>query len=87
MINKEFEKLYVMNAPKWALERDPDGSYKYHATQSAFVLFQHQQAELDKLQKRIDRALPFLDQAYRFIKSTSCRMVIFDAKGILRGEL
>jgi len=61
VINKEFEKLYVMNAPKWALERDPDGSYKYHATQSAFVLFQHQQVELDKLQKRIDGAVKVLE--------------------------
>lgn len=85
-INKEFEKLYVMNAPKWALERDTDGSYKYHATQSAFVLFQHQQAELDKLQKRINKALPFLDRAYKFTKSTSCRLAISDAKEVLWGE-
>jgi len=86
VINKEFEKLYVMNAPKWALERDPDGSYKYHATQSAFVLFQHQQAELDKLQKRIDKALPFLDRAYKFTNNTSGNLAILDAQSVLRGE-
>jgi len=67
---------------------DHDGDfYRVLAVHIAYQAWQDRQAELDKQQKRIDRALPFLDQAYRFIKSTSCRMVIFDAKGILRGEL
>lgn len=85
-INKEFEKLYVSIAPSWSIERDSDGSYKYHATQSAFVLFQRQQAEIDRLQKQIDKALLFLDRAYTFTKSTSCCLAILDAKEVLRGE-
>lgn len=52
-INKLFEKLYVKNAPTWALERDPDGSYKYHATQSAFLLFEQQQIEIESLKNQI----------------------------------
>lgn len=51
-INELFEKLYVKNAPSWALERDPDGSYKYHATQSAFLLFEQQQAEINELKAK-----------------------------------
>ncbi len=51
-----FEKLYVKNAPSWALERDSDGSYKYHATQSAFSLFEQQQAEIELLKSDLTKA-------------------------------
>lgn len=51
-----FEKLYVKNAPSWALERDSDGSYKYHATQSAFSLFEQQQAEIELLKSDLAKA-------------------------------
>ncbi len=43
---ESFEKLYVKNAPAWSLERDQNGGYKYHATQSAFLLFEQQQIEI-----------------------------------------
>ena len=51
-INQYFEKLYVKHAPSWSLERDPDGSYKYHATQSAFLLFEQQQLEIESLKAK-----------------------------------
>ncbi len=51
-----FEKLYVKNAPSWALERVSDGSYKYHATQSAFSLFEQQQAEIELLKSDLAKA-------------------------------
>lgn len=58
-----FEKLYVKNAPSWALERDSDGSYKYHATQSAFSLFEQQQAEIELLKSdRNHEVLELIDQ-------------------------
>ena len=55
-IQELFEKLYVKNAPSWALERDSDGSYKYHATQSAFSLFEQQQAEIELLKSDLAKA-------------------------------
>lgn len=48
-INEKFEKAYVKHAPSWTLERDPDGRYKYHATQSAFLLFEEQEREIEEL--------------------------------------
>lgn len=68
-IQELFEKLYVKNAPSWALERDSDGSYKYHATQSAFSLFEQQQAEIELLKSDLDKA-----QAVPEWISTSDRM-------------
>lgn len=50
-INEKFEKAYVKNAPSWTLERDPDGQYKYHATQSAFLLFEAQEKEIEDLKQ------------------------------------
>lgn len=47
-INQQFEKLYVKNAPSWSLEKDPDGSYKYHATQSAFLLLNSNNLKLNR---------------------------------------
>ena len=55
-IQKLFEELYVKNARSWLLERDPDGSYKYHATQSAFVLFENQQLEIESLKSGLAKA-------------------------------
>ena len=55
-IKELFEKMYAMNAPSWSLERDPDGSYKYHATQSAFVLFEQQQIEIESLKVQLKKA-------------------------------
>lgn len=55
-IQELFEKLYVKNAPSWALERDSDGSYKYHATQSAFSLFEQQQVEIELLKSDLAKA-------------------------------
>lgn len=51
---ESFEKLYVKNAPDWSLERDQDGGYKYHATQSAFLLFEQQQVEIDLLKAQLN---------------------------------
>ena len=56
-INQQFEKLYVKNAPSWSLEKDPDGSYKYHATQSAFLLFEQQQLEIESLKAKSEPVL------------------------------
>jgi len=42
--------------------------------------------QIKGLQNRIDKALPFLDRAYKFTKSTSCCLAILDAKEALRGE-
>ena len=53
---ESFEKLYVKNAPAWSLERDEDGGYKYHATQSAFLLFEQQQIEIDLLKNELAKA-------------------------------
>lgn len=53
---ESFEKLYVKNAPDWSLERDQDGGYKYHATQSAFVLFENQQLEIESLKSELVKA-------------------------------
>ena len=53
---ESFEKLYVKNAPAWSLERDEDGGYKYHATQSAFLLFEQQQVEIDLLKNELAKA-------------------------------
>lgn len=50
-INEKFEKSYVKHAPSWTLERDPDGRYKYHATQSAFLLFEEQEKEIEALKE------------------------------------
>lgn len=63
-----FEKLYVKNAPSWALERDSDGSYKYHATQSAFSLFEQQQAEIELLKSDLAKAqaVPETQQALNY---------------------
>lgn len=55
-IQESFEKLYVKNAPDWSLERDQDGGYKYHATQSAFLLFEEQQIEIDLLKAELAKA-------------------------------
>ena len=55
-IKELFEKMYAMNAPSWSLERDPDSSYKYHATQSAFVLFEQQQIEIESLKVQLEKA-------------------------------
>ena len=55
-IKELFEKMYAINAPSWSLERDPDGSYKYHATQSAFVLFEQQQIEIESLKVQLEKA-------------------------------
>ena len=55
-IQESFEKLYVKNAPAWSLERDEDGGYKYHATQSAFLLFEQQQVEIDLLKNELAKA-------------------------------
>ena len=55
-IQKLFEELYVKNAPSWSIERDPNGSYKYHATQSAFVLFENQQMEIESLKSELAKA-------------------------------
>ena len=55
-IKELFEKKYAMNAPSWSLERDPNGSYKYHATQSAFVLFEQQQIEIESLKVQLEKA-------------------------------
>ena len=53
---ESFEKLYVKNAPDWSLERDQDGGYKYHATQSAFLLFEQQQVEIELLKAELAKA-------------------------------
>lgn len=53
---ESFEKLYVKNAPAWSLERDQNGGYKYHATQSAFLLFEQQQIEIDLLKNELAKA-------------------------------
>lgn len=50
-INEKFEKAYVNHAPSWTLERDPDGRYTYHATQSAFLLFEEQEKEIEALKE------------------------------------
>lgn len=50
-INEKFEKAYVKHAPSWTLERDPDGRYKYPATQSAFLLFEGQEKEIEALKE------------------------------------
>ena len=55
-IQESFEKLYVKNAPAWSLERDQNGGYKYHATQSAFLLFEQQQVEIDLLKNELAKA-------------------------------
>lgn len=55
-INKLFEELYVKNAPTWSIERDPDGHYKYHATQSALTLFEQQQLEVESLKVDLAKA-------------------------------
>lgn len=55
-IQKLFEELYVKNARSWLLECDPDGSYKYHTTQSAFVLFENQQLEIESLKSGLAKA-------------------------------
>ena len=55
-IQKLFEELYVKNAPSWSIERDPDSSYKYHATKSAFVLFENQQLEIESLKSELVKA-------------------------------
>ena len=55
-IQESVEKLYVKNAPAWSLERDQDGGYKYHATQSAFLLFEQQQVEIDLLKNELAKA-------------------------------
>lgn len=54
-IQKLFEKLYVKNAPSWSLERYSDGSYRYHATQSAFVLFEQQQHQIETLKSELTK--------------------------------
>ena len=51
--NKAFEALYIQNAPSWSIERDSDGGYKYHATKSAFVLFESQQGIIADLQNQL----------------------------------
>ena len=56
-IQKIFEQLYIKNAPNWSVEREPNGSYKYHATQSAFVLFEKQQCEIDALKAELNNHL------------------------------
>jgi len=67
---------------------DMDGDvYRVLPVQIAYKAWQDQWFAIDKLQKRIDKVLPFLDRAYKFTKSTSCCLAILDAKGILRGEL
>ena len=64
---ESFEKLYVKNAPDWSLERDQDGGYKYHATQSAFLLFEQQQVEIDLLKAELAKA-----QAVPEVKLSHC---------------
>ena len=54
-IQKLFEQLYVKNAPSWSLERYSDDSYRYHATQSAFVLFKQQQHQIETLKSELTK--------------------------------
>ena len=66
---------------------DHDGDfYRVLAVHIAYQVWQDRQAELDKQQKRIDRALPFLDRAYKFTNNTSGNLAILDAQAVLRGE-
>ena len=49
---KLFEKLYIQKAPSWSVEQDEDGGYKYHATQSAFALFEILHANIEQLKAK-----------------------------------
>ncbi|WP_235942372.1 hypothetical protein [Acinetobacter terrae] len=71
---ESFEKLYVKNAPDWSLERDQDGGYKYHATQSAFLLFEQQQVEIDLLKAELAKAQAVPEGFVVFPKKQTSKM-------------
>lgn len=64
-LKKLFEKMYIQNAPSWSVEQDDDGSYKYHATKSAFTLFEIQQAKIDDNEAALKEALAWVEDLKR----------------------
>ena len=95
-IQKLFEELYVKNAPSWSIERDLDSSYKYHATKSAFVLFENQQLEIESLKSELAEAQAVTEQILEndcminqtwFMKGTPVANLIKHAEGIYQAEV
>ena len=93
--NKIFEKMYGENAPDWSLERDPDGKYKYHATQSAFLLYEQQQVEVDLLKAELAKAQAAPEQILKndcmigqtwFMKGTPVSALVKYAEDIYKAE-
>ena len=93
--NKIFEKMYGENAPDWSLERDPDGKYKYHATQSAFLLYEQQQVEVNLLKAELAKAQATPEQILKndcmigqtwFMKGTPVSALVKYAEDIYKAE-
>lgn len=89
-INKIFENHYLKYAPSWSIERDPDGSYKYHATKSAFLLFEQQQSEINELKLKLEKLENLqvdcmIDQVW-FMKGTPVANLIKYASEVYKAE-
>lgn len=49
--NLIFEQEYIKNAPEWAIEKEKDGTYKYHATIAAYKLYEALQSKIDHFEE------------------------------------
>ncbi|WP_396231367.1 hypothetical protein [Acinetobacter baumannii] len=58
-----FARWYVL-----PLDKSADGVYQALETQSAWMSFQHQQAKVEELQKRLDRALKETQYALQYVE-------------------
>lgn len=54
---EEFARWYVL-----PLDKSEDGTYRALETQSAWMSFQHQQAKVEELQKRVDAVIKIIDE-------------------------
>ncbi|CAM0592645.1 CZB domain-containing protein [Acinetobacter baumannii] len=60
---EEFARWYVL-----PLDKSEDGIYRALETQSAWMSFQHQQAKVEELQKRLDGALKETQYALQYVE-------------------
>ncbi|MDO7444208.1 hypothetical protein Q5X61_10700 [Acinetobacter baumannii] len=57
--------------------------YRNHIVQTAYEVFQHQQAKVEELQKRIDKALKIHDE---FDDQDDVRLMMYAVEQALKGE-
>lgn len=80
---KEFEKF-----ARWyglPLNKGEDGIYRALETQSAWMSFQHQQAKVEDLQKRVDAVACELDCQIQCSISSHTQKMLIEIRQALKG--